>query len=78
MKKYSLESRRCYEKYLELSEYPGEYVQIPYEDTYLPGHFYRSPVAGEKAPLMIITPGRDTWAEDTIWVYDMALKRGIL
>ncbi len=77
MKKYSLESRRCYEKYLELSEYPGEYVQIPYEDTYLPGHFYRSPVAGEKAPLMIITPGRDTWAEDTVWVYDMALKRGI-
>lgn len=26
---------------------------------------------------MIITPGRDTWAEDTVWVYDMALKRGI-
>ncbi len=77
MKAYSLESRACYEKYLKLSNYPGEPVQIPYEDTSLPGHLYRSPVADEKAPLLIITPGRDTWAEDTVWVYDAALKRGI-
>lgn len=77
MKEFTLKSQACYEKYLKLSNYPGEYVEIPYENTYLPGHFYRSPVAGEKAPLMIITPGRDTWAEDTVWVYDMALKRGI-
>lgn len=77
MKKDALESRECYKKYLQLSRYPGEYVEIPYEDTYLPGHIYRSPVAVEKAPMLIITPGRDTWAEDTVWVYDMALKRGI-
>lgn len=25
----------------------------------------------------MITPGRDTWAEDTRWVYDEALRRGI-
>lgn len=77
MKEYSILSRDCYEKYLQLSGYPGEYVQIPYEDTYLPGHFYRSPVANKKAPLLILTPGRDTWAEDTVWIYDMAIKRGI-
>jgi hypothetical protein len=77
IKDYALASAKCYERYLELSGYPGEYVEIPYEDSFLPGHIYRSPVAGDKAPLLIITPGRDTWAEDTRWVYDGAIRRGI-
>jgi hypothetical protein len=77
MKDYALESHKCYEKYLEVSGYPGQYVTIPYENTFLPGHFYKSPTAKENAPLLIITPGRDTWAEDTRWVYDGAIKRGI-
>ncbi len=77
MKQDSISSQTCYEKYLQLSGYPGEHIEIPYEGTSLPGHLYRSPKAKEKAPLLIITPGRDTWAEDTVWVYDMALKRGI-
>ncbi len=77
MKEYSNESFYSYEKYLELSDYPGEYIEIPYENTYLPAHFYKSPTATDKAPLFIITPGRDTWAEDTRWIYDAALKRGI-
>lgn len=74
---FSKNSMFCYECYLETSDYPGTKIQIPYEGTYLPGHFYRSPVAKKKAPLMIITPGRDTWGEDTVWVYDAAIKRGI-
>lgn len=74
---FSRNSVFCYDRYLEISGYPGEKIQIPYEGTYLPGHFYRSPVATSKAPLLVITPGRDTWGEDTIWVYDEALKRGI-
>lgn len=74
---FSKNSVYCYDRYLETSGYPGIKIQIPYEGTYLPGHFYRSPVAKEKAPLLIITPGRDTWGEDTIWVYDEAIKRGI-
>lgn len=74
---YALASSKCYERYLELSDYPGKYVEIPYEDSFLPGHFYRSSVADDKAPLLIITPGRDTWAEDTRWVYDGAIRRGI-
>ena len=73
----SKRSHECYEKYLELSGYPGTYVEIPYESTYLPGHFYQSPTAIGKAPLMILMPGRDTWAEDTRWMYDGLLKRGI-
>jgi hypothetical protein len=74
---YALASAKCYERYLELSGYPGQYVEIPYENSFLPGHFHRSPVAGDKAPLLILTPGQDTWAEDTRWVYDGAIRRGI-
>ena len=77
IKENSLASTECYERYLELSDYPGEYIEIPYEDSFLPGHFYRSPVAEENAPLFIITPGHDTFAEDTCWVYDGAVRRGI-
>ncbi|HLV46043.1 MAG: alpha/beta hydrolase family protein [Flavobacterium sp.] len=74
---FSKNSVSCYDRYLETSNYPGEKIQIPYEGTFLKAYFYRSPIAKEKAPLMIITPGRDTWGEDTVWVYDSAIKRGI-
>lgn len=77
VKEYARSSSKCYQRYLELSDYPGEYVEFPYGDSFLPGYFYRSLVAGDKAPLLIITPGRDTWAEDTRWVYDGAIRRGI-
>ena len=78
MEKYTRQCFDCYEKSLELSGYPGKYVEIPYEGTYLPGHFYTSPYAKkDKAPVLILTPGRDTWAVDTRWMFDAALKRGI-
>lgn len=77
MKEHAHASSKCYERHLALSGYPGQAVEIPYEGSSLPGHFYRSPVAGDKAPLLVITPGRDTWAEDTRWVYDGAIRRGI-
>jgi pimeloyl-ACP methyl ester carboxylesterase len=70
-------STACYRRYLSLSGYPGEPIAIPYEGTTLPGYFYRSPSAPTNGPLLILTPGRDTWAEDTRWVYDGALQRGI-
>lgn len=74
---YAKQSHKCYEKYMDLSGYPGMYVEIPYENTYLPGHFYHSQTSDKKAPLMILIPGRDTWAEDCRWMYDGFLKRGI-
>lgn len=77
IREYSHAHSKCYERYLELSGYPGQYIEIPYENSFLPGHFYRSPFAEDKAPLLIITPGRDTFAEDTRWVYDGAIRRGI-
>lgn len=69
-------SSECYEKYLALGDYPGERVEIPYEGTTLPAHVYRSPFARGNAPLLICTPGRDTFAEDTRWIYDGAIRRG--
>ncbi|WP_125708693.1 alpha/beta hydrolase family protein [Companilactobacillus zhongbaensis] len=73
---YSKKSQDCFDKALVYGEYPGEAIQIPYEKTFLPGHFYRSPKAGNKAPLLIVVPGRDTWADDTMWVIRGALQRG--
>ena len=52
-------------------------MELPYENTFMPAHFYKSPATGDNAPLMILTPGRDTFAEDTAWIYRQALKRGI-
>ncbi|QXC52313.1 alpha/beta fold hydrolase (plasmid) [Agrobacterium salinitolerans] len=77
MRQYAISSGGCYKRYLELSGYPGQYIEFPYGGSYFPGYFYRSPVADGKAPLLIVTPGRDTWAEDTRWVYDGAIRRGI-
>lgn len=77
MRTYSQNSQTCFDYSLRLGSYPGKAIKIPYENTTLPGHFYRSPYAKEKAPLLIVVPGRDTWADDTMWVIDGALKRGI-
>jgi alpha-beta hydrolase superfamily lysophospholipase len=70
-------SQRCYERYVELSGYPATYVEIPYEDSFLPAYFYRSPLAPPTAPLLVFNQGRDAWPEDTRWVYDGAISRGI-
>ena len=77
MREYAVASADCYQRYINLSGYPGERIEIPYEGSFLPGYFYRSPHAKGKAPLLIVTPGRDTWAEDTRWVCEGALRRGI-
>ncbi|MEU9336431.1 alpha/beta hydrolase [Streptomyces sp. NPDC048290] len=66
----------CYDRYLELSGYPGEPVRIPYEGGFLPSYLYRSPEAGREAPLLMFFQGRDAWPEDTRWLYDGAIRRG--
>ena len=65
-----------YDRYLELSGYPGESVHIPYEGSFLPAYLYRSPIAAASAPLLIFFQGRDAWPEDTHWVFDNAIRRG--
>jgi dipeptidyl aminopeptidase/acylaminoacyl peptidase len=74
---YTQKAMVNYDKSITLQNYPGKAIKIPYEDTTLPGHLYISPVAAEKAPIMILIPGRDTWADDTRWLFDSLVKRGI-
>lgn len=66
----------CFGKAVELLSLPAQSVQIPYEGVKLPGWFWRSPVAGEKAPLLIVHQGRDAWAEDNKFIADACVSRG--
>jgi hypothetical protein len=47
---------------------PAKPVRIPYVGTTLPGYFWRSPVAGQSAPLLILHQGRDAWPEKTMYM----------
>ncbi|MFG2196069.1 alpha/beta hydrolase family protein [Streptomyces sp. NPDC048639] len=76
VREYAAAAYHCYDRYLELSGYPGEFLEIPYEGSFLPSYLYRSPVAVGPAPLLIFFQGRDAWPEDTRWVYDNAMRRG--
>lgn len=65
-----------YDKALLLLKIPGTPVRIPYENTTLPGYFFRSPCARGSAPLLIFQQGRDAFPEESKYVIDAALERG--
>ncbi len=59
---------------------PGiERVEVPYEDTSMPGYFFHAPAgAGEKPPVLIFTGGADSTAEEVYFVGGPeAAKRGL-
>ena len=66
----------AYGRAVTLLSLPVQAVRIPYEGTTLPGYFFRSARAGEKAPLLIVMNGRDAWAEDDTYIAQDALARG--
>jgi pimeloyl-ACP methyl ester carboxylesterase len=70
------QSVACFDKAVELLSVPARPVKIPYEGTTLPGYFFHSPAALEKAPVLIVHQGRDAWPEETMWAADGAIKRG--
>lgn len=65
-----------FRKALKLLRLPVEPVQIPYESTTLPGYFFRSPLAKNPAPVLIVHQGRDGWAIHDKYIADAAIKRG--
>ncbi len=67
---------KTYEKALELLKIPAQAVKIPYENTTLPGYFFRSPHAKSQAPSLIFFQGRDAWPEESKYIIDDALERG--
>jgi pimeloyl-ACP methyl ester carboxylesterase len=65
-----------FRKALELLDIPATPVQIQYENTTLPGYFFRSPLAKGKVPVLIVHSGRDGWALHCKYIADAAILRG--
>lgn len=65
-----------FRKALELLKLPAEPVEIPYENTTLPGYFFQSPLVKGPAPVLIVHQGRDGWAIHDKYMADAAVKRG--
>ncbi len=70
-------AQECFKKALTLLSIPAQLVEIPYENTTLPGYFFHAQTApGQKAPILIVHQGRDGWAEHCKFIADEAIKRG--
>lgn len=71
--------RAAWDKVVDLSVVPGERLEIPYEDTTLPGYFFRAPDAepGERRPLVVLNNGSDG-ATSHMWLFGglAAAERG--
>lgn len=62
---------------VNLSNERIQFVQIPYENTSLPGYWCRVDNSGQKRPLLIIHTGLDGTAEDLYFIIAViALRRG--
>jgi hypothetical protein len=61
--------RECWDRVVDLQPVPGERVQIPCQDSQLPGYFFRAPDAapGERRPLVVLNNGSDG-ATSQMWV----------
>ena len=70
-------SRACFVKAGELFDPPFEVIEIPYEETTLPGYFFRVDDSGERRPAIITMTGMDGYAEETYFDTAVAaLERG--
>ena len=65
-----------WDNFVRLTNYPCEYVQIPYEDTFLPGYLCMNPNVNHPVPTIIYNQGKDGWMEDGKAVVDESMKRG--
>jgi len=73
----SRKARSCFEEALDLTPLPVERVAIPYQDTALPGYFYRADKGGAKAPTLIVHTGYDGTQEELRAYAMAATARGI-
>jgi alpha-beta hydrolase superfamily lysophospholipase len=76
VKDNTLTASKYFRKAVKLLGIPTEHVQIPYGKTTLPGYFFRSPLAKDKAPVLIVHQGRDGWAIHCKYIADAAISRG--
>ena len=74
---YGLKSRDCFIKALNLMNYPGEVIKIPFEDKYMPGYFICPDSSGKKRKTIIVISGFDGTAEEVFFAGGKgALERG--
>ncbi len=73
----SRKSRECFAKVVQFSQPAIEMVKISYENTFLPGYFYR-PVAAksQQLPTLIIQTGYDGTQEELYGYAQEGVKRG--
>jgi pimeloyl-ACP methyl ester carboxylesterase len=70
-------SHDCFAQAARLFDPPFEAVEIPYEDTTLPGYFFRPDDSGERRPTVITMTGMDGYLEECYWSTAAAgLERG--
>lgn len=67
----------CFSKVIQYGSISIEPVEIPYENTVLPGHFYKVPENYKAAPTLIMTTGYDGTKEELYGYALEALKRGM-
>ncbi|GAA2957245.1 alpha/beta hydrolase family protein [Microbacterium schleiferi] len=51
--------RAAWDAFVDNASYPAERLAIPYEDTTMPGYFFRADADGTKAPTLILVNGSD-------------------
>jgi alpha-beta hydrolase superfamily lysophospholipase len=68
--------RDTFRRAIALLTPPGEAVEIPYENTTLPGYFFRMDEGGAPRPTLLVTGGYDGTAEEVYFPVTGALRRG--
>ena len=76
VKVYALAASTSFKKALKLLNLHAEAVKIPYENTYIPGYFFKTSKSKKPAPVLIVHQGRDGWAMHCKYIADAAINRG--
>lgn len=69
--------RDCMKEAAKLFNPPVEYIEIPFEETVLPGYFWKGNKSGKKAKTLVMIGGGETFIEDNFFYIALeAHKRG--
>lgn len=75
--KTAAKSRACMIKAGQLMDPPMEYVEIPFEDTVLPGYFRKAAKDGKPRKTLLMLGGGETFAEDLVfYIMPQAIEHG--
>jgi len=70
-------ARYCMKTAGKLYDPPVEYIEIPFENTVLPGYFVKGDLSGKKCKTLIMIGGGETFAEDNyFYIAEQTVKRG--